>query len=668
LLVLLTTTVHAEDFQGRQHSIDEYNRQQEKAKQDQERRGPGCADLASCYRPDQPAGSSRTEPANRAPAAPYQSPEQRAAQAAADQEQQRVRAEAAQRQWQYDPGHTYLEQCNSHLEAAEPYDPLEAGRHVHHPFQTDNPVATEHLDQAAEYCEAANRLVRTPEDRTAASTALTRLKDLHYSKSYLGLTRAQRCLAFNDAFSDEVFNACRSVIDADAASKPAASGSGAPAVDRRLVVLTPEVRSAVRTQLANFQAQREARDNPRIPCFRDQIVTSAITPPPANAAAQKAFDHSLAILGEPGPMTRGRLDDEIADLRKAVKLAPTNATYWESLASTLFSRTQALPIEKQDPKDWLTIIDAYEHSLTLDPRYPVIWAYLGDALGSYNEFLMYKKSLPHRIVIDTKLAWQEFTEHEAWKAKHKQAYERAAGFASAPNDPNLKSYNARFHYDTKPVPPPCSEPGTAAAEAVNLPVSPNAVDHQAPRLAVATAASPSSGAPVTNATLGRAAFERGRKLQDDDWVAHMTDIVSAFREAVRLSPTEADYHEALGLTLRRQKDWHGAAVEYREVARLAPQRWDTYATLGLVLSQLHDFAGAADAYRTAVSRPGPLWSDYLSLADVLTSLDRRDEAMGAFEAAIRLDPTDNHLATRKYNEYRSAVKLPPIASSGGTAH
>lgn len=99
-------------------------------------------------------------------------------------------------------------------------------------------------------------------------------------------------------------------------------------------------------------------------------------------------------------------------------------------------------------------------------------------------------------------------------------------------------------------------------------------------------------------------------LKGREWIARRNywQAADALRQAVRLKPAEAAYHQYLGLALMQTKRMHEAEEHLVEAARLEPNNPAHFVNLGR-------------AYRT-----GRLYK----------------KARGAFERALRLDPRDEH--------------------------
>jgi Tfp pilus assembly protein PilF len=170
----------------------------------------------------------------------------------------------------------------------------------------------------------------------------------------------------------------------------------------------------------------------------------------------------------------------------------------------------------------------------------------------------------------------------------------------------------------------------------------------------------------------RAYYEQGLKSLSDRQV---TPGLTSLREAVRLDPDNANYHNALGVVLIDLRRPDEAEGEFRKAIGLDPGyaeaqhnlglslaeqgRYDlaiaayqkalslpVYATpevgyynLGRAYAQVNRPRDAEDSLRTAIKLDPKLVPAYYQLGVVLAGLGRRDEARAAFRQARDLEPT-----------------------------
>lgn len=171
--------------------------------------------------------------------------------------------------------------------------------------------------------------------------------------------------------------------------------------------------------------------------------------------------------------------------------------------------------------------------------------------------------------------------------------------------------------------------------------------------------------------------------------------MSVAREAVRLDPTSAAAHNALGWSMGRVGDWDGAIAAYREAIRLDPrldrahfnlasalyQKGDKQGAIGQMrellrqepenaaahnglgwyLNSAGDTAGAEAEYRYAL-RARPNFADaHANLAEVLKKKGDKQGAIAELREAIRLEPSD---ADHHYQLASLALEQRDMAGAG----
>jgi Flp pilus assembly protein TadD len=146
--------------------------------------------------------------------------------------------------------------------------------------------------------------------------------------------------------------------------------------------------------------------------------------------------------------------------------------------------------------------------------------------------------------------------------------------------------------------------------------------------------------------------------------------VAAYREAVRLKPTDAGYRMNLGVALRRTGDLGGALAALRDAARMAPRNADIWTNLGMVESDGKQYdAAAASLEKATALDPGAALA-WNRLGRVELRRGHVDRAVEASARAWKLAPTNSGFAAdacrtliekkdtgRAVAECRAAVKL-----------
>ena len=127
--------------------------------------------------------------------------------------------------------------------------------------------------------------------------------------------------------------------------------------------------------------------------------------------------------------------------------------------------------------------------------------------------------------------------------------------------------------------------------------------------------------------------------------AALARAVTELREAVRLEPTNADFHLNLGDGLKAQGQLDAALAEFDTAVRLRPDFGLAHQSRGIVLRQQGKFREALAAAREAVrylpDSDAPalgLALAHFQLAGALTKENKPDEALEAYREAVRVQP------------------------------
>ena len=135
----------------------------------------------------------------------------------------------------------------------------------------------------------------------------------------------------------------------------------------------------------------------------------------------------------------------------------------------------------------------------------------------------------------------------------------------------------------------------------------------------------------------RGAYDRGVKHLD---ARETAAAFNAFREAVLLDDTAAQYHDALGVTLLQLQRPDLALAQFERALALDPSLGNVLFHVGLTLTEMRRWAEALDSLKKAVAMPMlPVpqlaWQ---TLAVALLNLGQLDEAENALRFALNLDP------------------------------
>ncbi len=80
-----------------------------------------------------------------------------------------------------------------------------------------------------------------------------------------------------------------------------------------------------------------------------------------------------------------------------------------------------------------------------------------------------------------------------------------------------------------------------------------------------------------------------------------SEAIAKFSEAVKLDPTLAVAHYALGIAYKRKKDYVNAEKAYQQAIKHDPQMDKAYIALGLLQTQMRKFNEAINTYKAALN-------------------------------------------------------------------
>ncbi len=114
--------------------------------------------------------------------------------------------------------------------------------------------------------------------------------------------------------------------------------------------------------------------------------------------------------------------------------------------------------------------------------------------------------------------------------------------------------------------------------------------------------------------------------------------VVEYREAIRARPEYPAAHLSLGIALRDKGDLNNAATEFREVLRERPNDAGAHNALGLTLFRAGDFNGATAEYREFARLNPQDGEAHYNLANALYKKGDREGAIAEYHEALRLKP------------------------------
>jgi Flp pilus assembly protein TadD len=122
--------------------------------------------------------------------------------------------------------------------------------------------------------------------------------------------------------------------------------------------------------------------------------------------------------------------------------------------------------------------------------------------------------------------------------------------------------------------------------------------------------------------------------------------VDEFRQALRLSPDDAEVHGNLGVVLLKLNRHEEAVAVYSAAVRLQPDSAQAWCNLGVALRSTGQPRLAIDAYNRAIALLPESAEAHMNLGVALDAAGERENAIAAYRRAIAIDP---NLANAHYN-------------------
>jgi len=91
--------------------------------------------------------------------------------------------------------------------------------------------------------------------------------------------------------------------------------------------------------------------------------------------------------------------------------------------------------------------------------------------------------------------------------------------------------------------------------------------------------------------------------------ARLQSAIVQYRQALRINPSDPDFHNNLGIVLKNTGDTAAAENEYRESLKLNPRQAHAHTSLGNLFYQKKDLKSAIAEYREAI-RADPSNADH----------------------------------------------------------
>jgi tetratricopeptide (TPR) repeat protein len=113
------------------------------------------------------------------------------------------------------------------------------------------------------------------------------------------------------------------------------------------------------------------------------------------------------------------------------------------------------------------------------------------------------------------------------------------------------------------------------------------------------------------------------------------DAIKAYKQAIRLDPTNDSYHVNLGNIYFSVSKYDDALVEYKEAVRVDPSSTLNWYSLGQAYKQVGDYAGAEQAFNK-ISGQSPI-DAALGLGQTYRLMGRYDDAAFQLKSAIAMN-------------------------------
>ena len=150
------------------------------------------------------------------------------------------------------------------------------------------------------------------------------------------------------------------------------------------------------------------------------------------------------------------------------------------------------------------------------------------------------------------------------------------------------------------------------------------------------------------------------------------ELIEFLRKALELNPNYPDFHNNLGVALKREGDLTAAIASYKSALQLKPNYPEAHNNLGNALKEQGDLAAAIASYKTALQLKPNYPEAHNNLGIVLKEQGDLAAAIASYIAAIQINPNypdaHNNLGTALKDQgdlpaaiasYNTALKLKP---------
>jgi tetratricopeptide (TPR) repeat protein len=159
-------------------------------------------------------------------------------------------------------------------------------------------------------------------------------------------------------------------------------------------------------------------------------------------------------------------------------------------------------------------------------------------------------------------------------------------------------------------------------------------------------------------------FQRIVEQNPDSAAAHMlmgealdglerpADAMAEFQAAVKTAPREPGVHFGLGYLYWKSNQYDQAKTEFETELSIDPANAQALAYLGDVELKMNDLGKALELLRKAVQLRNDIRIGYADMGAIYVDQKRYDDALAAFQRAVKLDPEQPDMHFRLGNLYR----------------
>ena len=140
---------------------------------------------------------------------------------------------------------------------------------------------------------------------------------------------------------------------------------------------------------------------------------------------------------------------------------------------------------------------------------------------------------------------------------------------------------------------------------------------------------------IENHKIARIQFDLGVKFEN---LRKFDEAEKKYRNAIRLYPNNAKFHNKFGLLLQNMKRFTEAEIEFRSVIRIEKYDFEAFLNLGNVLKNMKRFNEAENEYRKAIRLYPNNYVIHFKLGILLQGMRNFDEAMKEFQQVIKIEP------------------------------